>query len=89
MAAAAILVAGILAAGALGGAVAVSGGVEVVGGGVAVGMGAVGTEVVRIGMVVLPIGGGVIHTLMGLMVGNSDKPENETAVPKSFRCPKE
>jgi hypothetical protein len=45
------------------------------GGDVAVGVGAaavmggegVGTEVVRIGMVVLPIGGGITHTLMGVM----------------------
>jgi hypothetical protein len=44
-----------------------------------VGTGAVGMVVVPIGMAVLPIGGGVTHTRMdtGLMVGKSDKHQNQ------------
>jgi hypothetical protein len=44
-----------------------------------VGTGAVGMAVVPIGMAVLPIGGGVTHTRMdtGLMVGKSDKHQNQ------------
>ena len=72
----AILEEAILAAVAMGdGAVAVMAGVEVATAGTAamdgveVGMGVAGTEAVRIGMADLLIGGGIIHTLMGRMVG--------------------
>ena len=65
----------VMAGAAVVGGAAVMDGVEVatagtgVMDGVEVGMGAAGMEVVHIGMVVLLIGGGIIHTLMGRMVG--------------------
>ena len=60
---------------------AAMGGVVVTGeaGTVVVGMDGVGMVLVRIGMAVLPTGGGVTHTRMdtGLMVGKSDKHQNQ------------